>query len=321
MHPKQVRFAAGRPDDDDRQSVGARVRDLREYQRVSVRELARRIGVSAATVSQLERGHTGMSVGRLMQIADALGIPAVQLMSADRSTAARQDLAADPPTAEQTRIRRSAVESSRRSDGTDWRAFPLLDLGPVLGSALEAFLASGYGGASVRDIARRCDLSVPGLYHHYASKQDMLVDLLEIYLDSLWWRTTAARAEGGDPAGRFALLVECLALQHTYRRALAFVGLSEMRSLEPANLDRILALRNRQQRMVDAEAEAAYRLGQFGTPDPHDASRAVVTMCTSIPHWFRPDGPATPEEIARMYVRFAFDLMRGPARQRPAADR
>jgi len=302
-----VNLGSGSPD----LLLGARVRELRHGQRISLRELARRLGVSAATVSQIENGRTSVTLRRLGQIAAALGVPVPQLMGTDRGPLA----AAGAPAAhsqvpdDRAGKLRAAVETARRADGDDWRAYPPLDLGTVLGAALDAFLESGYGGASVRDIARRCELSVPGLYHHHASKQDMLVELLEIYMDSLLWRTAAARAEGSGPTQRFALLVECLALHHTYRRALAFVGLSEMRSLGPANRERILRLRNRQQRMVDAEAEEAHRNGSFRTPVPRDASRAVVTMCTSIPHWYRPDGPATPEEIARMYVRFALDLM------------
>ncbi len=277
---------------------------------MTLRELARRLGLSAATVSQIEHGRTGISVRRLGEIAQVLGVPVAALIGAGYPVAANEAERLAPLTDDRNHKLHGAVETARGADGTDWRAYPPLRLPPVLSSALDAFLDSGYGGASVRDIARRCGLSVPGLYHHYASKQDMLVELLEIYMDSLLWRTAAARGEGHDPVSRFSLVIECLALHHTYRRALAFIGLSEMRSLEPANRERILQLRNHQQRMVDAEAEEAHRLGAFRTQDPHDASRAVVTMCTSIPHWYRPDGPATPEEIARMYVRFALDVMR-----------
>ena len=52
----------------------------------------------------------------------------------------------------------------------DWRTFPPLLVAPVLGAALDVFVEMGYHGASVRDIARRAGLSVPGMYHHYATK-------------------------------------------------------------------------------------------------------------------------------------------------------
>ncbi|GAA4471259.1 TetR family transcriptional regulator [Phytohabitans houttuyneae] len=276
----------------DPAALGRRIRELRQRRRLSLRELARRLGVSAATVSQIEHGRTGVTVSRLARVAELLDVAVTELIGPD---AERDGTPRTRPPAAAT--------------GGDWRSFPPMDLDPVLTAALEAFLEVGYAGAAVRDIARRCEMSVPGLYHHYASKQDMLVALLDAYLDSLWWRTTAARDGGADPVERFARIVECLALHHTYRRALAFVGLSEMRSLGPPDRERIRGLRNRQQRMVDAEAEAAHREGLFGTPHPRDAARAVVTMCTSIPHWYKAGGPESPEEIARRYVRFALDLM------------
>lgn len=176
--------------------------------------------------------------------------------------------------------------------------------------------ATGYHGATVRDIAARCSLSVSGIYHHYPSKQLMLQTILELTMTDLLARARAARAEGGDPVGRFSLLVEHLALYHTHRSTLGFVGASEMRSLEPDGHRRIAAMRTAQQRMVDEEAAAAVAQGRFRSGHPHEAARAVVTMCTALPNWYRPGGPLTPELIAAQYVEFALGLMRHtPARR------
>src|SRR5699024_7716598 len=120
----------------------------------------------------------------------------------------------------------------------------------------------------------------------------------------------AARGEGDDPASRFALLVEHLALYHTHRRDLGFLGASEMRSLGPENRHRITGMRNRQQHMVDKEVADGVRCGMFHTSRPEEAARAVATMCTALTTWFNPDGPLRPEEIAAHYVEFALNLVR-----------
>ena len=193
---------------------------------------------------------------------------------------------------------------------SDWRIYGELDLAPVLQAAAGAFVETGYHGATVRDIARRAGLSVPGMYHHYATKQDMLLAILDLTMADLLWRSGAARDEGqGDPVRTFALLVECLVLYHCYRRDLAFIGASEMRSLEPGNRSRIVALRTAQQRLIAVEVDQATRAGRFKVEFPHDAARAVVTMCTSVPLWYREGNESTPEQLAERYVDFALGLM------------
>lgn len=137
----------------------------------------------------------------------------------------------------------------------------------------------------------------------------MLVAILDLTMNDLQGRTVAARAEGRDPVERFALLVECLALYHTHRRELGFVGASEMRSLRPQARERVATARRAQQRMVDEEVEQAAAAGVFATDRPHEAARAVVTMCTALPQWFSPAGPMNAEEIADQYVHFALDLV------------
>src|SRR4029077_13516091 len=75
-----------------------------------------------------------------------------------------------------------------------WREYGPLELDPVLSAALEEFVAIGYHGATVRGIAKRCGLSVSGIYHYYTSKQQMLVSLMDFTMIDLLARARAAQA-------------------------------------------------------------------------------------------------------------------------------
>src|SRR5690554_6603158 len=89
----------------------------------------------------------------------------------------------------------------------DWRSYsPTSGLGPVLDAALRVFTNFGYHGTTVRMIAKEAKLSVPGLYYHFASKQEMLVVLLQHSSEELLRRAHSALEEGGDsPRRRFDL--------------------------------------------------------------------------------------------------------------------
>ncbi|MGN2639389.1 TetR family transcriptional regulator [Nocardia takedensis] len=277
---------------------GAPIRAARRAAGLTARELAARIGVSAATMSAVENGRTGVSVTRLREIAAALSVPAAALLAG--STAPAEP--AQP-------VREVA----------QWRVFPALDMDPVLDAAVAAIVETGYHGTTMRDVARRANMSVPGIYHHYQDKQQLLVRILDVTMDELHGRIAAARAEAGTGVEQVAVIVEALALFHTHRRALAFIGASEMRSLTEDNRRRIAESRNRVQRTLDdaidrAAAEGALRGAAPGSAQLRTAGRAIATMCTSLPQWFRPDGPATPEQIAGDYADFALALLGGEPR-------
>lgn len=276
-------------------TLGARVRTVRVGHGTSLRELARRIGVSPGTMSAVETGQTPITLPRLTRIADALGVDLEEFISpvaGDRGGAGPVDLGA-----------------TERTGPGSWRDYPRLDLGPILTAALECFVDVGFHAASIRQIAHRAGLSVPGVYHHYASKQQMLARLMELTMDDLLHRSRAAAAEQQGPVERFSALVECLVLFHTQRRDLAFVASSEMRSLEPDARQRLRDARNFQQRMFDAEVLAGRELGVFQIVHAVEASRAVGTLCTAVAGWFRPDGPRSAAEVARQHVAFALDLV------------
>src|SRR5690242_17331327 len=66
---EQVRTAPGELGD-----IGSRLREERERARISQRELARRLGVSASLISQIEAGQSKPSVSTLYAIVTELGV-------------------------------------------------------------------------------------------------------------------------------------------------------------------------------------------------------------------------------------------------------
>lgn len=97
--------------------IGRQLREVRMARGISLRELARRIGVSASFVSQVERGKSNPSVGTLYAFLSELGTsldeltgerpdPGQAVVAADASTghADGQQMAWDPRTAAWPRI-------------------------------------------------------------------------------------------------------------------------------------------------------------------------------------------------------------------------
>ena len=95
----------------------------------------------------------------------------------------------------------------------------------ILLAALECFLEKGYQGTSVRDIANRTELSVPGLYHHFESKMAMLEELMNETMDDLLSDVREGfELARPDPVNRFEAVVESHVRFHCERREESFLG-------------------------------------------------------------------------------------------------
>ncbi|MFF1921220.1 TetR/AcrR family transcriptional regulator [Streptomyces sp. NPDC058221] len=67
--------------------------------------------------------------------------------------------------------------------------------GEILHAALEIFAAEGYRGTSLRKVAAKCGLSLPGLMHYFDSKEDLLAQVLRVRDETARVR----QVERGDP--------------------------------------------------------------------------------------------------------------------------
>lgn len=290
-------------------TCGALIRRARGDRGWSLRALAEAIEVSPATLSAIENGHTALTVDRLLRVASVLRSPVDDLLPT---------VATDSPPPRQPR-----AAFIHPPPEVTWRDFPALDLDPVLAAAIRCFVATGYHGSTVRTIAAAAGVSIAGVYQRCEGKQDLLVQALDLTMDELEWRLAHARASvsGGNAAAlvRLATLVEALALFHTRRADLAFIGATEMRSIRPADRGRIAGRRSAVQAMLDTEIAGAVTAGLATVRHPHEVGRAIATMCTSLPQWFDNAGPTSPEAIAHEYAVLALQMVgaRPPRPVRP----
>ena len=77
------------PDEDtqtahDRETLGARLRATRRRQRMTLKEVATRAGISESFLSQVERGLAGASVATLRSVATVLGVMVADLFEPDQ---------------------------------------------------------------------------------------------------------------------------------------------------------------------------------------------------------------------------------------------
>ena len=195
----------------------------------------------------------------------------------------------------------------------DWRTFADDDLDDTLRAARSLFATHGYDGTSIRAIAAAVGKSVPGVYHHYASKQVILDQIVSRAIGTMLVHTRAADADSdGTAAGRFDQVIEALLRFHMERRDDAFVASTEMRSMEGSVLRRHVAQRDEQQAMIRGIIEQGVAAGVFDCRSPGDAARAVSSLCVSVASWYRPDGLLSVDEIAERYGEFARGMIGAP---------
>lgn len=170
----------------------------------------------------------------------------------------------------------------------------------------------------MRDIASEAKIGLAGIYHHFGSKQDLLQAVMTMTLQDVLASTRArvAAAPADDPAARLDALVRAWVEFHTVRQEEARVGASEVHCLEGQGRERVIALRDEQERLFVEVVEHGVRLGVFTTPYPREAARGMINMGIAVATWYRLDGDISPHGLAERYARMSLDMVGALATRR-----
>jgi len=177
----------------------------------------------------------------------------------------------------------------------------------ILESAAQVFRQKGYHGASMADIAEAVQLQKASLYHHFASKQDILLELLDRAIDMVIERMQPVLISNlpADQKLRLAM--------RTYLRTLSEQGdlvsvlLMEHRSLDPEYHARHTPHRDKFEDMWRQIVKEGVNSGLFTVSDISLAVRGLMGIMNWTITWYRPNGPMTIDQVADNFAGLFLD--------------
>lgn len=172
----------------------------------------------------------------------------------------------------------------------------------ILEAAAQIFSQKGYHGTSMQDIALAVNLQKGSLYHHVASKQEILLELLNRALDLLIEKVNGAIEEPALPDERLRRAMRIYLQTLAEYQDLAAVLLLEHRSLEPEFQSRHTPRRDRFERIWRDLIVEGQESGIFSCTHPSLTARALLGVMNWTVTWYHQDGALSAYEIAEQFA-------------------
>jgi AcrR family transcriptional regulator len=178
----------------------------------------------------------------------------------------------------------------------------------VLDRAAELFWTKGYASTTTREIAASLGIRQASLYHHFASKDDLLGKLCVSSVEELIRSVSSAISESDGPEARLRILMSAhldTLLKYQTRHALM---LTELRALKGVWRERVLQLRKQYAKLVCGVLEAGQHSGFLRSDIPSKyLTLALLNILNRAVLWFRSDEALTPEQLADLFARIYVD--------------
>ncbi|KQR54009.1 TetR family transcriptional regulator [Leifsonia sp. Leaf336] len=184
------------------------------------------------------------------------------------------------------------------------RGRPGYDQRGILEVAVAAFNEHGYDATSIGMLAERLGLSKSAIYHHVASKDELLALALDEALDGLEGALRSAEEASGTAAERLALVLReaVLVLADRLPYVTLLLRVRGNTEVERAALQRRRAFDHAVATLVaEARTEGALR----ADGDPAVVARLLFGMINSLTEWYDPAGAVTPDDLADTILAFA----------------
>lgn len=178
----------------------------------------------------------------------------------------------------------------------------------IIKAGLKLFKKNGFYSTAVKDIADEAGVTKGAFYHHFETKEDLLVLIHEDYLDYQIEATRKAVESGGTAAARLcAVIASILEALEKYHENVA-IFFQERRFLTGPKFETV---RRRRESMEDAFRgllEEGVANGEFREDlDIPVTSLALIGMCAWSYQWYSPRGRLKMDAVARIFSSLALE--------------
>ena len=173
----------------------------------------------------------------------------------------------------------------------------------ILKSAATAFRRRGYHGASMGEIAQALRMTKGSLYYYFKNKEEILFFCHDYSLDILLEVLERVEAAGGSPPAKLRSLIESF-VHHILDDLRGTAMTLDFQALSAPLLRRVIAKRDRFDRGIRRLLQEGMDAGAFAPGDAKLLTFAILGAVNWIPRWFDPSGPATSEQIGRVFAEY-----------------
>jgi AcrR family transcriptional regulator len=170
------------------------------------------------------------------------------------------------------------------------------------------FAAHGYAAAGIRDVARDAGVTTAALYHYMGGKQDLLMAIMRDGMHGLIELARQWQKDATSPPEELAALARAHIVFNGRNLLDAYVGDTEIRSLDDANRARIVKLRDQYEELWADVIGRGVEAGDFRIADQKLFRLAAIQMVNGVAYWYRPTGQRSLTAIADEFAGFVLAM-------------
>lgn len=178
----------------------------------------------------------------------------------------------------------------------------------IIEAGLKLFGANGYHGTSVGDIAKAARITKGAFYHHFQSKEELLLLIHREYADYQLKVMHTVLAANDSPAEQLRGLIRCIVEAVGRYKPNVTIFFQERRYLTSKHLAQVTAQRDLLEDTFQAVIERGIATGTFRQDlDARVTCLGIIGMCAWTYQWFSDEGRMSANEVADDFVTLLLD--------------